>query len=86
MYRVPHVGTPEKYPTSTGERRSRIHGPQMERESGDGMDADDLAASERKLSFSNLGLQAENLQSFYDSENKESADTQSEMCVNAKQY
>jgi len=68
LCRAPQVGSPEKYGTS-GERRSRIRGPQLERESGDGMDAAELAASEHQLSFGNLGIRADHLQSPYESDN-----------------
>ena len=79
LHRASQVGSPDKSATNTLERKSRIRGPQMERESGDGMDAAELAASEHQLSFSNLGMpKADNLQSFYDSESKESVETQSE--------
>ncbi|XP_064382815.1 uncharacterized protein LOC135331544 [Halichondria panicea] len=72
--RAPQVGSPEKY---SGERKSRIRGTQLERERGDGMDAADMEASEHKLSFSNLvGMQAGHLESFYESENKNSTEVQ----------
>ncbi len=72
------TGTPEKY-SGTGERRSRIRGMQQERESGDGMDAADLATtSQPKLNFSKLGMQTESLEPFYGSESKDSGDAQSE--------
>lgn len=52
-----------------GERRSRIHGPSQLRESGDGMDADELAASEqKKKSIGQLGMGASHLLPFYQSE------------------
>ncbi len=73
------MGSPEKY---SGERKSRIRGTQLERERGDGMDAADMEASEHKLSFSNLvGMPAEHMESFYESENKSSTEAHSEMYV-----
>ena len=52
-----------------GERRSRIHGPSQLRESGDGMDADELAASEqKKKSIGQLGMGASHLLPFYQSD------------------
>lgn len=56
------------------ERRSRI--PTHPRESGDGMDAAELAASEKKgkLSFQQLGLQASQIRLPYLKEGKEEAD------------
>lgn len=74
------MSTPEKS-DSTSERRSRIHGPSQQRESGDGMDAVDMAATEHKLSFGHLGLQAANLQPFYETEGKEELESTSEMYV-----
>ena len=52
-----------------GERRSRIHGSSHLRESGDGMDAAELAASEqRSKSFGKLGIAAGHLLPFYQRE------------------
>lgn len=48
-----------------GERRSRIHGPSHLRESGDGMDAAELAASEQKMKIGHLGMGASHLLPFY---------------------
>lgn len=74
------MGSPEKYTGASGERRSRIRGMLQEtRESGDGMDSTELAtASQPKLSFSNLGMQAESLEPFYGSEGKDSTEAHSE--------
>ena len=54
-----------------GERRSRI--PTHQRESGDGMDAAELAASEQngQLNFGQLGLRASRLKLPYYRENQE---------------
>ncbi len=79
--RAMQIGTPEKYTGGgSGERKSRIRGMQQERESGDGMDAADMAtaSSPPKLSFSNLGMQAESLEPFYGSRSKDSVDSHSE--------
>ena len=52
-----------------GERRSRIHGPSHLRESGDGMDAAELAASEqKKKSIGKLGMMPKHLLPFYQRE------------------
>ena len=72
--------TPEKS-DNTGERRSRIRGPSQQRESGDGMDAADMAATDHELSFGHLGLQAANMQPFYETERKEELQSTSEMYV-----
>ena len=48
-----------------GERRSRIHGPYHQRESGDGMDAAELAAHEKKMNIGQLGMSAKHLLPFY---------------------
>ena len=52
-----------------GERRSRIHGPSHTRESGDGMDAAEMAASEHmSKSFGKLRIGASHLLPFYQRE------------------
>ena len=51
-----------------GERRSRIHAPYHQRESGDGMDAAELAAHEQKMNIGQLGMAAKNLLPFYQRE------------------
>ena len=51
-----------------GERRSRIHGPYHQRESGDGMDAAELAAQEKKMNVGQLGMSAKHLLPFYQRE------------------
>lgn len=51
-----------------GERRSRIHGPYHQRESGDGMDAAELAAQEQRMNIGQLGMSAKHLLPFYQKE------------------
>lgn len=51
-----------------GERRSRIHGPYHQRESGDGMDAAELAAQEQKMNIGQLRMSAKHLLPFYQRE------------------
>ena len=61
-----------------GERRSRIRGPIHQRESGDGMDAAELAAHEQKTNTGQLAMTAKRLLPFYQ---KEISDDGEEACT-----